>query len=149
VATTPTPTPTPSATPSPTEATPSDTGAVATGTPPTGDVASALKAGGGIAWIAYTVGALLLLAGIATIGTILWRRGPQEVETEWAGYEAPPAAGSPPAPPDYGPPAPPPVDPFNTNIGMPPVNRPAGATYGSPTTYGTPRTGYDIPRQRD
>jgi hypothetical protein len=140
---TPTPTPTPSDSPTPTEAAPSDTGAVVTGDPGTAEGSTGSSGrGGGIAWIAYTVGALLLLGGIATIGTILWRRGPQEVETEWAGHEPPPA-------PDYGPPVPPAVDPYHTNAGMPPVSRPAGATYGAPTTYGTPRTGYDIPRQRD
>jgi hypothetical protein len=32
-------------------------------------------------WLAYTIGALLVLGGIAVIGTLLWRRGPTGVET--------------------------------------------------------------------
>ena len=32
-------------------------------------------------WLAYTIGALLVLGGIAVIGTLLWRRGPNGVET--------------------------------------------------------------------
>ena len=34
-------------------------------------------------WLAYTIGALLLIGGVGVIGTLLWRRGPQPVETEW------------------------------------------------------------------
>jgi hypothetical protein len=50
-------------------------------------------------WIAYIVGALLLLGGIGVIGYMLWRRGPQMIETEWdeeqpggtpAGHRMPP-----------------------------------------------------------
>src|SRR6185369_648333 len=89
VAPSPTPSDTPTPSASPTEATPTDTSADVIGPTDTTGGTAAPARGGGIAWIAYTVGALLLLGGIATIGTILWRRGPQEVETEWAGYEAP------------------------------------------------------------
>ncbi|MFE9694413.1 hypothetical protein [Micromonospora sp. NPDC005806] len=69
--------------------------------------------GGSLAWLAYTIGALLLLVGIGVIGTLVWRRGPLHAETDWdepqrygqpayphapaqvAGYEVPRQAGSP------------------------------------------------------
>jgi hypothetical protein len=38
--------------------------------------------GGSLIWLAYTIGALLLLAGIGVIGTLVWRRGPQRVGTD-------------------------------------------------------------------
>ena len=49
--------------------------------------------GSGVVWIAYIIGALLLLGGIGVIGYMLWRRGPQMIETEWdeeqpPGYQA-------------------------------------------------------------
>ncbi len=34
-------------------------------------------------WLAYVIGGLLLLGGIAAIGMLLWRRGPDTIETEW------------------------------------------------------------------
>jgi hypothetical protein len=34
-------------------------------------------------WLAYILGALLLLGGIAAIGTLLWRRGPDTSDTDW------------------------------------------------------------------
>jgi hypothetical protein len=34
-------------------------------------------------WLAYIIGALLLLGGIAAIGTLLWRRGPDRTDTDW------------------------------------------------------------------
>jgi hypothetical protein len=33
-------------------------------------------------WLAYTIGALLVLGGIALIGTLLWRRGPNGFATD-------------------------------------------------------------------
>ncbi|MFC5001599.1 hypothetical protein ACFPIJ_27655 [Dactylosporangium cerinum] len=38
--------------------------------------------GGSMIWLAYTIGALLLLGGIGVIGTLVWRRGPQRVQTD-------------------------------------------------------------------
>lgn len=69
--------------------------------------------GGSLAWLAYTIGTLLLLGGAGVIGTLVWRRGPQHAETDGdepqrhgqpayphapaqvAGYEVPRQAGSP------------------------------------------------------
>jgi hypothetical protein len=86
----PTPTPTRAATPTPTPTdttipTPTDTTQVVP--VPSGPALTGLSDNGGgtssFMWIAYTVGGLLLLAGIGVIGTMLWKRGPQIVETEW------------------------------------------------------------------
>lgn len=79
--------PDPAPTPSPTAAasdTPAATGT--TGAAPT-DQSSLIAGGsssgdgGSLMWLAYTIGALLVLGGIAVIGTLLWRRGPDGVET--------------------------------------------------------------------
>lgn len=81
----PTPTPTPGATASdtPTAADATDVGAAPTD-PSSLVVGSSSSGGGGsVMWLAYTIGALLLLSGIGVIGTLLWRRGPHEVETDW------------------------------------------------------------------
>jgi hypothetical protein len=43
--------------------------------------ASSSSGGGSLAWLTYTIGALLLLGGIAMIGMLVSRRGPQRVET--------------------------------------------------------------------
>jgi hypothetical protein len=101
---------------------------------------------GSFMWLAYTLGALLLLAGIAVIGTMLWRRGPQFEDAAWeGGYpEGPePAAGGGPdrtesswftpvhhaAPPAAPVPAQrPPSDPYEEPV---PVKF-------TPTEYGTP-----------
>jgi hypothetical protein len=127
----PTPTPTPkpthtaTATPTPTvtdtaQALPTDTTSVeaipsenALPTSGSGDGTS------GLMWLLYTVGALLLLAGIGVIGTMLWKRGPQIVETEWQDDGAQ-------------------VDPYQS---------PAygATTYGSATTYGPGGVPYDDP----
>lgn len=85
-----TPTPTQAATPTPTPSdttipTPTDTAQVIP-VPSAPTVAGYTDNGGGSSgfmWIAYTVGGLLLLAGVGVIGTMLWKRGPQIVETEW------------------------------------------------------------------
>ncbi len=119
-AATPTPTPTHTATPTPTPTdttipTPTDTTQVvpvpsaptiAGDTTDTGDGTSSFM------WIAYTVGGLLLLAGIGVIGTMLWKRGPQIVETDWQE----------------------PGDPYDTDAQ-------SGSTYGG-TVYGTPTQSY-------
>jgi hypothetical protein len=34
--------------------------------------------GGSLVWLAYTIGALLLLGGVGLFGTLLWRRGPAD-----------------------------------------------------------------------
>ncbi len=44
--------------------------------------AGSSSGGGSLAWLTYTIGALLLLGGIGMIGTLVWRRGPQRVETD-------------------------------------------------------------------
>lgn len=82
---------------------------------------AANASGGSGLWIAYMVGALLLIGGIGLIGTILWKRGGRGAEGgDWEdpyaptfgppsyaqpGYTAPTTAYGSPAP-AYGPPAP-------------------------------------------
>lgn len=82
---TPTPTPTPSPTLNTVEPTPSDLVGVPvdTGTDIGLIGADASDDDSGFTWLMYIIGALLLLGGIGVLGTMLWRRGPQPVETEW------------------------------------------------------------------
>jgi len=105
------PTPTPSVTDT-SQVLPTDTPSVES--IPSVDALPASGSGGGgtsgFMWLAYTFGALLLLAGIGVIGTMLWKRGPQIVESDW---EDEGAAVDPYQPPAYG-----------------------ATTYGAPTTYG-------------
>ncbi|WP_406081203.1 hypothetical protein [Micromonospora sp. NBC_00858] len=74
---------------------------------------------GSLIWLAYTIGALLSLGGIGVIGTLVWRRGPQRVETDWD------------EPQQYGEPAYPHAP---TQVAGDEVPRQAG----SPGVYGTP-----------
>lgn len=92
VAPPPAPKPTPTPTPTPTEAastpasTPQSAAGIDTGPggPPITPADAASKSGtSSLVWLAYVIGALLLLGGIAAIGTLLWRRGPDTIETEW------------------------------------------------------------------
>lgn len=92
VAPPPAPKPTPKPTPTPTEAastpasTPQSAAGIDTGPggPPITPADAASKSGtSSLVWLAYVIGALLLLGGIAAIGTLLWRRGPDTIETEW------------------------------------------------------------------
>ena len=82
--------PDPAPTPSPTAAasdTPAAAGTTGVGAAPT-DQSSFIGGGssggdgGSLMWLAYTIGALLVLGGIAVIGTLLWRRGPNGVGTD-------------------------------------------------------------------
>jgi hypothetical protein len=121
---TPTPTVT-TAPPSPVGQAPSVIGA------PAGAQSDGGSSGGGVAWIAYIVGALLLIGGVGVIGTMLWRRGAQPVAAQWtdpSGYDAGPtyptqAFGTPPTQ-AYG--------------GQPPAAYGAQPTqvYGTQPTYG-------------
>jgi hypothetical protein len=76
----PAPTPSPTAAASETPASTGTTGAAPTDQPSlvggssSGDSSSLM-------WLAYTIGALLVLGGIAVIGTLHWRRGSNGVET--------------------------------------------------------------------
>ncbi len=88
----PAPKPTPKPTPTPTEAasTPASNAQSAAGIdtgpggPPITPADAASKSGtSSFVWLAYVIGALLLLGGIAAIGMLLWRRGPDTIETEW------------------------------------------------------------------
>jgi hypothetical protein len=49
--------------------------------------ASSSSDGGSLMWLAYTIGALLVLGGIAVIGTLLWRRGPNDVGIDEGGRQ--------------------------------------------------------------
>jgi hypothetical protein len=88
----PAPKPTPKPTPTPTQAasTPASTAPSAAGVdtgpggPPITPANAANSSGtSSWVWLAYVIGALLLLGGIAAIGTLLWRRGPDTIETDW------------------------------------------------------------------
>ena len=81
----PTPTPTRSATASdtPTAADATDVGAAPTDQSSLMVDSSSSGGGGSLMWLAYTIGALLMLSGIGAIGTLLWRRRSHEVETDW------------------------------------------------------------------
>ena len=83
---TPTPTPTPTAAASTPASTPQSAAGIDTGPggPPITPADAASKSGtSSLVWLAYIIGALLLLGGIAAIATLLWRRGPDTIETEW------------------------------------------------------------------
>lgn len=96
-----TPAPKPSATVSDTPAS-ADTDAAAIPTDQStllgGDPGSG---GGSLMWLAYTIGALLLLGGVGVIGTMLYRRGPRGVETDWDD-QGQPQYGQPSYPPPGG-----------------------------------------------
>jgi hypothetical protein len=77
----PSPSPTISDTPASTDAT--DDGVPTDQSTLLGGDSGSDSGGGSLMWIAYTLGALLLLGGIGVIGTMLYRRGPRAVETEW------------------------------------------------------------------
>lgn len=98
VANTPAPKPTLTPTPTPSETitdTPSDSSSQDAGLAGDGGTLGGTSGDGGssMTWLAYTIGALLLIGGVGVIGTMLWRRGPQPVETEWndPGYPQQPA----------------------------------------------------------
>jgi hypothetical protein len=76
--------------------------------------------GGSLAWLTYTIGALLLLGGIGVIGVLMWRRGAQRVDTD----------GDEPQP--YGQPAYPHAPAQVARYEVP-------QQAGSPGLYGTPR----------
>jgi hypothetical protein len=122
----PTPTATPTTTPDTPTATPTQEVAQPStiGTPPAAaplDGGDTSGSGSSLMWLAYTIGALLLIGGLGVIGALVWRRGPREVETEWPErddyvpppdpYAAPPAAPlpstsyQPVVPGQYAPPA--------------------------------------------
>ncbi|MEU7871085.1 hypothetical protein [Dactylosporangium sp. NPDC049140] len=69
-------------TPSPVGDTPASAGGAAPidQSPATGAGSSG---GGSLSWLAYTIGALLLLGGMGVIGTLVWRRQSQRPPTEW------------------------------------------------------------------
>jgi hypothetical protein len=154
-------TPTPNSTPSTADA-PSATDATDAAAAPTVIGGSGSDGGGssGGMWLAYTIGALLLLGGVGVIGTMLWRRGQHNVETEWAedgswqqgqpayagqpGYAAPAQPQSGYAPTQvYG--APTQVPNYSAptevaNYGAPTqvYGAPTPATYGAPGLHSTP-----------
>jgi hypothetical protein len=103
------PDPAPTTTPNATASDTPTATASGAGAPPAGQlspVGGSSSSGGGDAlmWLAYTIGALLFLAGIGVIGTLLWRRGPHGVATDWdepqqygqPTYQVPPVRGDPP-----------------------------------------------------
>lgn len=109
-------TPTPTAATSDTAAAADETGVDAEPTEQSSLHGSGSSGGGGsLMWLAYTIGALLLLGGVGVIGMLVWRRGPHAAETAWD------------EPKQHGQPAYPTTYQHGGNL-------PARAT-----TYGTPR----------
>jgi hypothetical protein len=115
----------------------SDSPASADGTAPIDEspLAGAGSSGGGgsLVWLAYTIGALLLLGGIGVIATLVWRRGPQDVETDR--HE----------PQQYGQPAYPHAP---TQVAGHEVPRQAArpGEYGTPGLHTAPTAQYPIPQ---
>jgi hypothetical protein len=146
-------TPTPSATPSETITdTPSATDSQDAGLGGSDTLGGPADDGGsGMTWLAYTIGALLLLAGVGVIGTMLWRRGPRPVETEWhepanpqSGY-APPTAYQPaaPQPTAYQTTAYQPITPGTYEARTMPIQQPPTGRHSAPTTqYPAPQDPY-------
>ncbi len=144
----PAPKPTPTPTPTPTEAastpasTPQSAAGIDTGPggPPVTPADAASKSGtSSLVWLAYIIGALLLLGGIAAIATLLWRRGPDTIETEpeWdedgtalhpgggaAAYPAPNAYPTQPLPAQPYQSRPYPPEPFPSQAPLPPPRDP-------------------------
>jgi hypothetical protein len=89
--------------------------------------------GGSLAWLAYTFGALLLLGGIGVIGTLVWRREPQRVETEEG------------EPQQYGQPAYPHAPAQVAGYEVPRQTGSPGM-YGTPGHYTAPTAQYPIPQ---
>lgn len=97
IQTQPDPTPSPTATP---DDPPSTTGLGAEPTNQSSLVGdSSSDHSGSLTWLAYTMGALLLLGGIGLVGTLRWRRGLQDVGTDrdepeqhgWSAYQTQPS----------------------------------------------------------
>jgi len=153
---------TPKATPSPTVASAPPSAAQSApaenagpgGPPVTPNDASNNSSGSSLIWIAYIVGALLLLGGIAAMGTLLWRRQPDTAESGFDEDGTAPHFGAAPPyqvasayptqplpaqPSPYGPPPSsyaPPADPY---AGPPTTYAPPTEPYSQvPETYGRP-----------
>jgi hypothetical protein len=149
----PAPKPTPTPTPTPTEAasTPASTPASAVGIntgpggPPITPADAASKSGtSSLVWLAYIIGALLLLGGIGAIGTLLWRRGPDTIETEWdddgtalnpgggtAAFPPPNTYPTQPLPAQPYQPRPYPPEPFPRQSPLPPPQDPYGGRHSA------------------
>lgn len=106
-----------------------------------------------LAWVAYIIGALLLLGGIGAIGTLLWRRSSDRIDDDWdedtapfdrgstPGYQAPTAYPTQqlpprPAPVQAGPPTGPNERPGS--YGDPIGGDPIGGAPGEYTRPGVP-----------
>jgi hypothetical protein len=130
----PAPTPTPSATASdtPTAADSTGVGAAPTDQSSLAGGNSSSGGGGSLMWVAYTIGALLVLGGIAVIGTLRWQRGPNGVESD--GDEQQYGQPTYPTQP-FGGPAP---TRFADYGGPTQTSGHAGQTRMVPSVYGTP-----------
>jgi hypothetical protein len=144
---TPTPTPTPTAAASTPASTPASAAAADTGPggPPITPADAASKSGtSSLVWLAYIIGALLLLGGIAAIGTLLWRRGPDTIETDWdddgtalhpgsgvAAFPPPNTYPTQPLPAQAYPPQPYPPEPFPPHAPLPPPQDPYGGRHSA------------------
>ena len=143
---TPTPTPTPTAAASDPASTPQSAAGVDTGPggPPITPADAASKSGtSSLVWLAYILGALLLLGGIGAIGTLLWRRGPDTIETEWdddgtaltgggvSAFPPPNTYPTQPLPAQAYPPRPYPPEPFPPHSPLPPPPDPYGGRHSA------------------
>jgi hypothetical protein len=131
-----TPTPKPSATVSDTPTT-ADTDAAAVPTDQSTILGGDSGSGGGsLMWLAYTIGALLLLGGVGVIGTMLYRRGPRGVETDWDDHGQPEYGQPAYPPPGGGGYAPTQVAGYGSPTQAMPTQ--AATTTVMPASYGTP-----------
>jgi hypothetical protein len=143
------PTPTPSATAgdTPTAADSTGVGAASTDQSSLAGGNSSGGGGGSLMWVAYTIGALLVLGGIAVIGTLRWQRGAGGADTD--GH----------APQQYGQPTYP-MQPFGgqaptrfADYGTPrqtgghaDQTRVVPSVYGAPDRHAVPNAQFPIPQ---
>lgn len=144
---TPTPSPTAPASDTPTAADATNVGAAPTDRSSLIGGSSSSGGGGSLMWLAYTIGALLLLGGIGVIGMLLWRRGPQRVESDGdepqqygqPTYPTQPLGGHPPTQiTDYGMP--------RQASGHAASTRVARAVYSVPGHHAAPTAQFPVPQ---
>jgi hypothetical protein len=128
---TPNPTPTPTATTTDTPAASDPAGAAAAPTEQSSIIGDSSSGGGSLMWLAYTVGALLLLGGVGVVGTLLWLRGPHRAEIDEDG-----------PPQRYGRP----TDPPHPLGGHAAQTRVVPPVYGASVRHAAPTAEFPIPQ---
>jgi hypothetical protein len=143
------PTPTPSATAgdTPTAADSTGVGAAPADQSSLAGGNSSGGGGGSLMWVAYTIGALLVLGGIAVIGTLRWQRGPGGADTD--GHE-PQQYGQPTYPRQpFGDQAPTRFADYGTprqTGGHADQTRVVPSVYGAPDRHAVPNAQFPVPQ---